>query len=70
MNIDIAFLPTEIGKRNLSDTVCIILDIFRATSCIVTAFANGCHTIFPVLSLPEACALAEACGPVLLAGAV
>lgn len=45
MNIDIAFLPTETRKRDLSDTVCIILDIYRATSCIVTAFANGCQTI-------------------------
>lgn len=68
MKIDIAFLPTELETRNLSDTVCIILDIFRATSCIVTAFANGCQTLFPVLSLSEAYTLAETCGPVLLAG--
>jgi len=68
MKLDVAFLPREIDENNLSDTVCIVLDIFRATTCIVTAFSNGCKTIIPVLSLEEAHQLPEQTGPILLAG--
>lgn len=68
MKIDVAFLPADINAGNLSNTVCIVLDIFRATTCIVTGFANECETIFPVLSLEEAHILAEQTGPVLFAG--
>ena len=68
MKLDVAFLPREIAGLNLSDTVCIVLDIFRATTCIVTAFSNDCKKIIPVLSIEEAHKLAEQLGPVLLAG--
>ncbi|MBP2640201.1 MAG: 2-phosphosulfolactate phosphatase [Firmicutes bacterium] len=68
MKLDVAFLPQEIAENNLSDAVCIVLDIFRATTCIVTAFSNGCKTIIPVLSLVEAHRLAKQAGSVLLAG--
>lgn len=68
MKIDVAFLPLQIAENNLADTVCIVLDIFRATTSIVTAFSNDCKTIIPVLSLAEAHQLAERIGPVLIAG--
>lgn len=68
MKITIAFLPQDIIGSDLSDTVCIVLDIFRATSSIVTSMANGCKTMIPVLSIAEAQTLADEIGPVLLAG--
>jgi 2-phosphosulfolactate phosphatase len=68
MNIDVVFLPSDIRKNDLSETVCIVLDIFRATTCIVTAMGNGCAEIFPVLSVEEARQVARREGPVLLAG--
>lgn len=68
MKIDVVFLPSEVEDRDLSDTVCIVLDIFRATSCIVTAFQHGCHTIFPVLTLEEAQRLAKMTAGAILAG--
>ncbi|MBP1763994.1 MAG: 2-phosphosulfolactate phosphatase [Firmicutes bacterium] len=68
MKVDVAFLPGMLAGKNLSDTVCIVLDIFRATTCMVTAFFNGCNAIIPVLSLDEAHVAAEQTGPVLLAG--
>ncbi|MGI6091591.1 MAG: 2-phosphosulfolactate phosphatase [Negativicutes bacterium] len=68
MKIDVAFLPKDMEGMNLSDTVCIVLDIFRATSSMTTALANNCRCIMPVLSVEEAHALAEKIGPVLFAG--
>lgn len=68
VKLDIAYLPEDIKGRNLSDTVCIVLDIFRATTSIVTAISNGCRTIIPVLSIEEARHLAGQIGPALFAG--
>ncbi len=68
MKIDVAFLPSDIREKNLSETVCIVLDIFRATTVIVTAMAHGCQHIIPVLTIEEARKLADQIGPVLLAG--
>ncbi len=68
MNIDIALLPKETKEMNLSDRVCIVLDIFRATTTIITALSNECKEIIPVLSVEDAQALAKEIGPALLAG--
>jgi 2-phosphosulfolactate phosphatase len=68
MIIDVAFLPADIDGRDLSNTVCIVLDIFRASTSIVTALDNGCEAIFPVLSVEEGHGLAQQRGSCLLAG--
>ena len=68
MKIDVAILPKDVNKMNLSNTVCIVLDIFRATTSIVTSMANGCKTIVPVLCIEDARTLANHIGPVLFAG--
>lgn len=68
MKVNVAFLPKDIPAGNLADTVCIVLDIFRATTSIVTAVSHGCKTIFPVASLEKAHETAQKLGHVLLAG--
>jgi 2-phosphosulfolactate phosphatase len=68
MKIDIALLPQVVNKAELSDAVCIVLDIFRATTSIVTSLANGCSSMIPVLSIDEAHAVAANMGSVLFAG--
>ncbi|HWR05380.1 2-phosphosulfolactate phosphatase [Sporomusa sp.] len=68
MNIDVAFLPAEVNGVDISNTTCIVLDIFRATTSIVTAMANGCKTVTPVLSVNEARLLANQENRSLLAG--
>ena len=68
MKIDVVFLPKDTIGMDLSNSVCIVLDIFRATTCIVTAMANGCNRIFPVLAIEDAHALSSQIGPALLAG--
>ncbi|SDF20084.1 2-phosphosulfolactate phosphatase [Sporomusa acidovorans] len=68
MRIDVAFLPADIKETDLSDTTCIVLDIFRATTSIVTAMAHGCKTIVPVLDINAAQSMADQMKSALLAG--
>jgi 2-phosphosulfolactate phosphatase len=68
MRIDVMFLPTDVNKLDISDTICIVLDIFRATTSIVTAMANGCKTIVPVLNIEDAYSVARQMESALFAG--
>lgn len=68
MKIDVAILPAEIEGIDLSDKVCIVLDIFRATSSIVTSIANGCQAMLPALSEEDASEIAAQSGAKLFAG--
>lgn len=68
MKIDIALLPQETKEKDLSNTVCIVLDIFRATTSIVTSMSNGCNMMVPTLSFEDAQEAAAELGPVLFAG--
>lgn len=52
--IDICFSPTLLSQYNFQDSVVIITDVFRATTTICTAFANGCKDIIPVATEAEA----------------
>jgi 2-phosphosulfolactate phosphatase len=71
MDLEVLFAPAEfaaLDRRDLSGTVCVVFDVLRATSTMVTALANGASAIVPVAEIPEALAL-HACDPkVLLAG--
>jgi 2-phosphosulfolactate phosphatase len=69
--LEVIFAPAEVAAlptRNLGETVCVVFDIFRATSTIVTALANGAAGIIPVAEIPEAIALRRQRPDVLLAG--
>lgn len=69
MDIDVAFSPRELADRELKGKICVVLDIFRATSSMITAFRHGCRRIMPVATVEEARTLAA--GPnksYLLAG--
>jgi 2-phosphosulfolactate phosphatase len=69
--LEVIFAPAEVAAlpaRNLGETVCVVFDIFRATSTIVTALANGAAGIIPVAEIPEALAIHRSQPDVLLAG--
>ncbi len=71
MKIDVVLSPPEIDllpQRNLRDTTCVIFDVLRATSSIVTALANGAREIFPVRTIEEALALKAQTPDALLGG--
>jgi 2-phosphosulfolactate phosphatase len=57
MYIDAVLHPAEIAQlpaRDLSRTTCVVFDVLRATSSMVTAMAHGVTEIRPVLTIEEA----------------
>jgi 2-phosphosulfolactate phosphatase len=71
MTIDAILSPPEIDllpQRDLSATACVVFDVLRATSSIVTALANGFEEIFPVTTIEEALELKREIPDALLGG--
>lgn len=69
--LEVTFTPAEftaLRKRDLSQTVCVVFDVLRATSSMVTALNNGAREIIPVCEIAEAVALRQARPELLLAG--
>ncbi len=69
--IEVLFAPAEfrvLPQRDLTKTVCVVFDVLRATSTIVTALANGAKAMIPVDEISEALALQKKQPDILLAG--
>jgi 2-phosphosulfolactate phosphatase len=70
-NLEVLFTPAEsaaLHQRDLSQTVCVVFDVLRATSAMVTALASGAAAIIPVAEIAEALALRQRQPEALLAG--
>ena len=61
---DIALLP----GRDLRGATCIVFDVLRATSTILTAFANGARRVYPVTTVDGARRLRASLPQALLGG--
>jgi 2-phosphosulfolactate phosphatase len=71
MNIETILSPAELPNlagRELSRTACVVFDILRATSTLVTALQNGARRVVPVGEIAEAVARRREQPEVLLAG--
>ena len=71
MKFDAALTPADISRlpeRDLSATTCVVFDVLRATSSMITALANGAAEIFPAKTIEEARALREKMPDALLGG--
>ena len=69
--LEVLFTPAEfvaLRERDLSQTVCVVFDVLRATSTMMTALANGAVRIIPVAEISEALAVRKTDPTVLLAG--
>src|SRR5882672_2378548 len=69
--LEVLFAPTEyaaLSGRDLSNTVCVVFDVLRASSSMVTALAHGASAIIPVSEISEALAIRRQQPTVLLAG--
>lgn len=55
--IDVCLSPDMMHLYDVRDKTVIVVDIFRATSCMTTAFAYGVKRITPVATLDECLAL-------------
>ena len=51
--IEVCLTPELIHHHDLKEKVVVVVDIFRATSCIVTGLANGIQAIRPVGEIEE-----------------
>lgn len=57
MIIDAALNPAEIARlssADLTETTCVVFDVLRATSSMITALAHGAAAIHPVCTIEEA----------------
>lgn len=71
MYIDVVLNPAEIAllpQRDLSNTTCVVFDVLRATSSMVTALAHGAQEIHPVRTIEDALALREKVPTAILGG--
>jgi 2-phosphosulfolactate phosphatase len=69
--LEVLFTPAEFAAlttRDLSHTTCVVFDVLRATSSMVTALANGATAIIPVSEIAEALALKRSQPDLLLGG--
>jgi 2-phosphosulfolactate phosphatase len=69
--LEVLFAPAEfeaLRDRDLRGTVCVVFDVLRATSTMVTALGNGAKGIVPVAEIPEALGIRQRDPEVLLAG--
>ncbi|WP_462252882.1 2-phosphosulfolactate phosphatase [Ekhidna sp.] len=57
--IEVCLTPDLIGQHDLKGKIVVVVDIFRATSCIVTGLSNEVKAIKPVGEIEEAKALGE-----------
>jgi 2-phosphosulfolactate phosphatase len=70
-SLEVLFSPAEFSAlehHDLGATVCVVFDVLRATSSMITALSNGAEAIIPVASIPEALSLRLQQAKVLLAG--
>ena len=71
MEIEVLFTPADFAAlrgRDLTQTTCVVFDVLRATSTMITALANGAAAIVPVAEIPEALEYRRKHPEVLLAG--
>lgn len=54
MNIEVCYTPQAYSLFHKDEAIVVVIDIFRATSAIVTAFYNGVNKMIPVATVEEA----------------
>jgi len=59
---------SELATRDLRQTTCVVFDILRATTSMISGLAAGAEAIIPVANIPEALAIKDERPEVLLAG--
>jgi 2-phosphosulfolactate phosphatase len=58
-SIDVCLTPELLHLHNIDNTIVVVTDIFRATSCMVTGLAYGIGSITPVATVEECYALQQ-----------
>lgn len=69
--LEVLLSPAEfvpLPNRDLSHTSCVVYDVLRATTSMITALANGARELIPVSDIPSALRIKGQRSDVLLAG--
>lgn len=69
--LEVLFSPAEYQSRRpdgFAGSVCVVFDVLRATSVMITGLANGARGFVPAAEIPEAIALRAKYPTALLAG--
>ena len=53
MKVDIIISADDITESKIENKIVVVIDMFRATSVIVTALSNGCKEVIPYLTIEE-----------------
>lgn len=56
-SIDVCLTPELLHLHKIENTIVVVTDIFRATSCMVTGLAHGIESITPVATVEECATL-------------
>jgi 2-phosphosulfolactate phosphatase len=70
-SIEVLFTPADfhaLRQRDLSEATCVVFDVLRATTTLLTALGNGAMAVAPAADIPEALARRAHDAGVLLAG--
>ncbi|NLK00200.1 MAG: 2-phosphosulfolactate phosphatase [Clostridia bacterium] len=54
LKLDICLTVEEMNKKDVEGKAVVVIDVFRASSTIITAVEQGCRSVIPVLSEAEA----------------
>jgi 2-phosphosulfolactate phosphatase len=71
IKVEVLFTPAEfqdLRNRDLSKTTCVVFDVLRATSTMITALGNGAAAVIPVEEIDDALRLKQERPEFLLAG--
>src|SRR5262249_40333865 len=69
--LKVLFTPAEflaLRETDLSGSTCVVFDVLRATTTMLSALDQGAFGMIPVADIPEALAIRKANPEVLLAG--
>lgn len=58
-SIDVCLTPELLHLHKIENSIVVVTDIFRATSCMVTGLAHGIGSILPVATVEECLALQQ-----------
>lgn len=54
MQLDVCLTPSDYQSARFAGRVAVVIDVFRATSSIASAFVNGCEAVIPVETVDAA----------------
>ena len=69
MNVNVCFTPQDYIRHNFfADHTAVVIDVFRASTTIITALANGCGELIPVETVEKAVEMKKKRQEALLGG--